>query len=57
MGKLTDDVPIDRKTLELIKYRIILEERENEKSGAKDPARMVKTIARIIEEEVDQACL
>ena len=57
MGKLTDDVPIDKRALELMKMRIIYEERENEKSGAKDAARMVKTIAKIIEEEADQACL
>lgn len=39
MGKLTDDVPIDKRALELMKMRIIYEERENEKSGAKDAAR------------------
>ena len=58
MGKkLTDEVAIDTRTVNLMRLRIIKAEHDNEKTQDKDASQMVKEIRKIIEEEADQSCL
>ena len=57
MSKITENVPIDEKTINLMKLRIIKAERDNDKTNEKSPAKMVDEIKKIIEEEADQSCL
>ncbi len=56
-NKLTDDVAIDSRAVNLMRLRIITAEHDNEKTQDKDASQMVKEIRKIIEEEADQSCL
>ena len=53
MSKITDDVMIDAKKVNLMRLRIIKEERDNEETNSKSPAQMVDRLKKIIEEEAD----
>jgi hypothetical protein len=51
-SEYSNDINLDKKRLDRIKYNILFAERENLRTRSDNPEQMVEKLRRIIEEEV-----